>query len=300
MVGEFPELEGRMGYYYALKDGESEDVATAIREQYRPAHAGGALPVTPTGRLLAVADRLDTLAGIFAIGKRPSGNKDPFGLRRAALGIARILIESGTELDLVHHLERAFELQPVELKNRDQLIEDAYEFTVERMRAWYLDGMAPGLEKGSITPEIFESVRVRKPASPLDFHQRLVAVHRFMQLDAAESLAIANKRIANILRSADEKSDAEIDPSLFEADEEQALHEAVAGIVKSHRNQLDGRDYGAVLEGLAALKEPVDAYFDGVMVMDEDAGKRRNRLGTLNRLHQLFLDVADIGRIPRS
>jgi glycyl-tRNA synthetase beta chain len=160
--------------------------------------------------------------------------------------------------------------------------------------------MAPELEQGFVTAEIFESVRVRRPVSPLDFYQRLTAVHRFMQLDTAESLAIANKRIANILRSADEEPDGEIDPGLFDAAEERALHEAVTAISSAHRKGLDNRDYGGVLEGLAALKEPVDAYFDGVMVMDEDPAKRRNRLGTLNQLRQLFLDVADIGRIPRT
>jgi glycyl-tRNA synthetase beta chain len=298
MVGEFPELQGRMGYYYALNDGEKESVAAAIDEQYQPKRSGDALPASKSGQILAIADRLDTLAGIFAIGKRPSGNKDPFGLRRAAIGIARILIESDLDLDLVAQIQAAIAAQPVVLDDSDQLLSDVHGFIVERMRAYYLEGLAPGLEKGAVTAEIFESVRAREPVSPVDFHQRLTAVYQFMQLDAAESLAMANKRIANILKSASDEVGHEIDPKLFDADEERRLHSAVVEIAGAHHDGLTNRDYKRVLEGLADLKEPVDAFFDAVMVMADDVDKRRNRLSLLRQLRQLFLDVADLSCIP--
>jgi len=298
MVGEFPELQGRMGYHYAKHDGENEAVAMAIVEQYLPTHAGGPLPVTRTGQILAIADRLDTLAGIFAVGKRPSGNKDPFALRRAALAILRILIEDEIELDLCHYLLNAISAQPVKIPAADKLADELYVFIIDRMKAYCLDGQAPLLEKGNITPEIFESVRARRPGSPLDFYQRLVAVYRFMQLDAADSLAMANKRIANILKKAGDAAETDIDTGLFDADEEWRLHDTVAAIVPAHRNGLSHRDYAVVLEGLAALKGPVDAYFDTVLVMTDDAGKRRNRLNVLRHLRQLFLDVADLSCIP--
>jgi glycyl-tRNA synthetase beta chain len=298
MVGEFPELQGRMGYYYAVNDGELEAVATAIDEQYQPKHSGGVLPTTQSGRILALADRLDTIVGIFASGKRPTGNKDPFGLRRAAIGIARILIESGIDLDLIEQIRRAISAQPVAVDDPDQLVSDIYEFMIERMRSYYLEGLAPGLEQGAVTPEIFESVRVGKPVSPLDFHLRLTAVCEFMRLDAAESLAMANKRIANILKSASDEGDGEIDPALFDADEEQLLYSAVSTIANAHRDGLLNHDYKGVLEGLATLRDPVDNFFDAVMVMADEADKRRNRLSLLRQLRQLFLDVADLSCIP--
>jgi glycyl-tRNA synthetase beta chain len=298
MVGEFPELQGRMGYYYALNDGEVEAVATAIDEQYQPKHSGGVLPASQSGRILALGDRLDTIVGIFASGKRPSGNKDPFGLRRAAIGIARILIESGIDLDLIEQIRRAISAQPVTVDDPDQLVSDVYEFMVERMRSYYLEGLAPGLEQGAVTPEIFESVRVGKSASPLDFHLRLTAVCQFMRLDAAESLAMANKRIVNILKSASDEGDGEIDPALFDADEEQLLYSAVSTIANAHRDGLLNHDYKGVLEGLATLRDPVDNFFDAVMVMADEADKRRNRLSLLRQLRQLFLDVADLSCIP--
>ena len=304
MVGEFPELQGRMGYYYALEDGEPETVAAAIDEHYWPRHAGDRLPLSDAGRILALADRLDTLAGIFAAGKRPSGNKDPFGLRRQALGLLRILIEDDIELDLHNCLGHAVSAQPVDIENADALIDELYDFVIDRLKAYYLDGQSPNLEAGSITPEIFESVRARQPASPRDFHQRLVAVFRFMQLDAADSLAMANKRIANILRSAEDASSDEsnktVDPELFQHDEEQRLHAAIESISASHASKLAERDYETVLRGLAELKTPVDDFFDGVMVMDDDSAQRNNRLTQLRRLRHFFLDVADLSCIPQA
>lgn len=293
MVGEFPELQGRMGFHYATHDGEPPDVSAAIAEQYLPRHAGDSLPATPTGRILAIADRADAIAGIFALGKRPTGNKDPFGLRRAALGLLRILIEDGVDLDLPALLSRAVTLQPVVVKDAAALAAELYDFIVERSRAWYLDGLAPGLPAGAVTPETFEAVRLRRPASPVDFHARLLGVHAFTSLPEAESLAVANKRIANILRTAG-ADDHVVDPAGFEAAEERALHAAIESVTSSHRQHLARRDYRQALLGLATLKSPVDDFFAAVMVMAEDEALRKNRLAQLRRLRGMFLEVADL------
>jgi glycyl-tRNA synthetase beta chain len=295
MVGEFPDLQGRMGYYYAIQDGEEKAVARAIEEQYLPRHAGDELPASPVGRVLALADRLDTLAGIFSVGKRPTGSKDPYGLRRAALGVLRILIEGRLDLDLHQHLVRAVSLQPGQ--PAAELPDEVFAFIIDRLRPYYLDGLAPGLAAGEVAAETFEAVRSRSPTSPLDFHQRLEAVQGFLRLPAAESLAQANKRIANILRDADESATT-VDPDLFEADEERALHAAVTRLASAHGDRLAQRDYAAVLTALAELREPVDDFFEGVMVMTDDASLRANRVALLRQLRHLFLDVADLSLIP--
>ena len=293
MVGEFPELQGRMGFHYATHDGEPAAVATAIDEQYLPRHAGDRLPATPAGRALAIADRADSLAGVFALGKRPSGNKDPFGLRRAALGLLRILVEDGVDLDVPALLSRAIALQPVAVKDAPGLAAELFDFIVDRARAWYLDGLAPGLPAGAVTAETFEAVRLRRPASPVDFHARLLGVRSFLGLPQAESLAVANKRIANILRTA-AAGDHRVDPALFEAPEERALHTAIDRVGDMHRQHLARRDYRQALQGLAALKLPVDAFFEAVLVMADNPSLRNNRLAQLRRLRELFLDVADL------
>jgi len=303
MVGEFPELQGRMGYYYARNDGEPEAVAVAIEEQYLPRHAGDRLPKTPIGMALSLADRLDTLAGIFALGKKPSGNKDPFGLRRQALGLIRILIECRIDVDLPAMLRSAIELQPLKVPT-SATAEELYEFILERLRSWYIAGQAPGLPAGDISPEMFEAVRSRAPASPLDFQERLLAVQRFMSLDAASSLAAANKRIANILKKAEKGSDKfagnPVVADLFDAEEERALYKAVAAVLPGHQTDLAARNYANVLVRLAELRSPVDGYFDQVMVMSDDEKQRANRLAQLGQLRELFLDVADISCIPTS
>ncbi len=298
MVGEFPKLQGRIGRYYAELDGENQAVATAIEEHYQPVQAGGKLPSSETGRILAIADRLDTLAGIFSTGKRPTGNKDPFGLRRAALGIIRLLIESGIDVDVMHQFDIAIGAQPVQPKDPTGLRDDLYAFVLDRARGYFLDGLAPTLEAGTVTPEIFESVRTRCPASPLDLYQRIVAVCAFMNLDAADSLASANKRIANILKSADTQNDGSVDTSLFASAQEKALFAAMEQMADLHRADIAARDYSSILNRLATLKNPVDEYFDAVMVMDDDPQIRQNRLTTLSQLRRLFLDVADISSIP--
>jgi glycyl-tRNA synthetase beta chain len=293
MVGEFPELQGRMGFHYATHDGEPAAVATAIEEQYLPRQAGDRLPATPAGRALAIADRADSLAGVFALGKRPSGNKDPFGLRRAALGLLRILVEDAVDLDLPALLARAIALQPVTVKDPPGLSAELFDFVLERARAWYLDGLAPGLPAGAVTAETFEAVRLRRPTSPVDLHARLLGVRSFLGLPEAVSLAVANKRIANILRTA-AAGDQRVDPALFEAPEERALHSAIEKVGDAHRQHIARRDYQQALRGLAALKPPVDAFFEAVLVMADAPAVRNNRLAQLRRLRELFLDVADL------
>jgi glycyl-tRNA synthetase beta chain len=298
MVKEFPELQGRIGYYYALRDGEADTVAAAIEEQYLPRHAGDRLAATGPGRCLAIADRLDTLAGVFALGKKPSGNKDPFGLRRAALGLLRTLIELKIDLPLHEFIGEAVGWQPVKIADRNALVEEIHEFIVDRLRSYYLDGQAPGFAAGDVTAEMFEAVRVREPASPRDFHERLEAVRAFMTMKEAESLAIANKRIANILRSASDELPAEVNPALFDAEEERRLHSALTGLLPLHQSGLASRRYGEVLQRLASLRDPVDAFFNAVMVMTDDVARRRNRLALLQRLRHAFLDVADLSCLP--
>jgi glycyl-tRNA synthetase beta chain len=297
MVGEYPELQGRMGYYYARHDGEPPAVAQAIEEQYLPRHAGDRLPASPVGAVLAVADRLDTLAGIFAAGKRPTGNKDPFGLRRSALGLLRILVEDHIELDLRDCVTRAIAMQPVRVEDPERLAEDVFAFINDRLRAYYLDGQAPDV--GAVSSELFESVRARAPGSPLDFHQRLQAVQQFMRLDAADSLAQANKRIANILRTAEAEAETEIHSHLLKEPAEVRLHTALMHVADAHADRLVLRDYNGILLALASLREPVDRFFDDVMVMSDDLEARANRLALLRSLRALFLDVADLSLISR-
>ncbi len=291
MVGEFPDLQGTMGRYYAISDGEPDAVATAIGEHYQPRFAGDALPETDAGRVLAMADKLDTLAGIFTIGKKPSGNRDPFGLRRAALGIIRLSIESPLDLDLKALIARALELQPAGKEDPQTLSESLYTFITDRLRRYFLD-RDPALDT-----ETFDAVMARQPESLVDFELRLQAVQAFLRLDAAQSLASANKRIANILRQAEVTETSDIDEKILEPGAEQALYDALVAAEATVRPLLDERDYTRALQELAALREPVDRFFDDVMVMADDAAVRSNRLALLAALRALFLDVADISRL---
>ena len=293
MVAEFPELQGRMGYYYALHDGEPDTVARAIEEQYLPRHAGDNLPGTPIGNALSLAERFDTLAGIFALDKKPTGNKDPFGLRRQALGIVRICINNRLDLDLKSLLQKALDLQPVKSPSADPESQ-LYDFILDRAQAWYTDGQAPDFGDEPPSMELFLAVRDRKPNSLVDLHERVCALNQFMQLDAADSLAAANKRIANILKSADVSSETKINVQLFAEDEERNLHGAVQEILSAHEQDLVTRNYASALGRLAELRTPVDKYFDKVMVMADDDDQRMNRLAQLVELRSLFLDIADI------
>ena len=290
MVGEFPELQGTMGAYYAEADAEPAAVVASIREQYLPRHAGDELPATKDGQILALADRLDTLAGIFALGKRPSGNRDPFGLRRAALGIVRILIECELELDLKAAIAHAVSLQPVDDMD-DNVDAGIYTFIAERLRRYFQDRDA------ELETTTLDAVMARQPASLLDFAHRLNAVKEFLVLDEAESLAAANKRIANILKKSEEQGGKTIDASLFEEAAEEELHAAMERVGNIVRPMLANHDYTKALSELAALREPVDRFFDDVMVMTDDEAVRANRLVLLGELRTLFLDVADVSRL---
>ena len=291
MVGEFPDLQGTMGRYYALSDGESDAVATAIGEHYQPRFAGDALPASDEGRVLAIADKLDTLAGIFTIGKKPSGNRDPFGLRRSALGVIRLSIECGLDLDLKALIAKALELQPAGKEEAGALQESLYTFITDRLRRYFLDS-DPALDT-----ETFDAVIARQPASLVDFERRLQAVQAFLELDEAQSLASANKRIANILRQAEVTEAGEVSEKRLEEGAERALYDALVAAGKVVRPLLAERDYTRALQELAALRQPVDRFFDDVMVMTDDAAVRENRLALLGALRALFLDVADISRL---
>jgi len=299
LVGEFPVLQGKMGYYYAKADGEDDAVAVAIGDQYLPRFAGDTLPSASEGQAVSIADRLDTLAGIFCLGKRPSGSKDPFSLRRMALGLVRILIEAQIDLDLKEALKEAVALQPVELKDKSEedVANELYDFVIERLKAYYLDGQSPSFVANEISPEIFESVRVQRPASPLDFHQRLAAVVAFSKLDAAASLASANKRIANILKKSADDAASDVNADLLREPQEQRLFDTISELEPGYQAAVQQRDYNSVLEQLAALKDPVDEFFDGVMVNAEEAELKANRLAILKQLRGLFLEVADLSAL---
>jgi glycyl-tRNA synthetase beta chain len=288
MVYEFPELQGIMGRYYAAHDGEDTEVAAAMDEQYQPRYAGDDLPTTVTGQSLAIADRLDTLVGIFAIGQPPSGDKDPFGLRRAALGVLRILIERELDLDLHGLIGIAAAGFPDSLEAA-RITDDLFGFMMERLRAYYLDS--------GYDTDTFEAVLARRPVRPLDFDQRMRAVKSFRSLPESASLAAANKRISNILRKAGTGIPDSYETVLLKDDAELALAAAVGELDTAVSPMFKQRDYTKALCRLAALQAPVDRFFDDVMVMTEDEQLRDNRLALLNALHGLFLRVADISRL---
>ena len=291
MVGEFPELQGIMGRYYALSDKEPREVADPIAEHYLPRFAGDALPASANGQVLAVADRLDTLAGVFALGKKPSGNRDPFGLRRAALGIIRVLVECELDLDLKALIGAAVAAQPKQPDDSGELEAALYTFITERLRRYFLD------RDDSLATETFDAVLARSPASLLDFDRRLGAVQAFIALEPAASLAAANKRIANILRQAEVVGVAEVKDKLLTEPAEAALAKALKSATGTVEPLLAKRQYTEALTALAGLREPVDTFFDDVMVNVEDKATRNNRLALLSQLRALFLDVADISRL---
>ena len=291
MVGEFPDLQGTMGRYYALADGEPEEVAEAIGEHYRPRFAGDALPASASGQMLAVADKIDSLAGVFALGKKPSGNRDPFGLRRAALGVIRVLVECGLDVDLPPLIAAAVDLQPVAGIDRAEVTEAVSAFVYERLRHYFLE-RDPGL-----SAETFEAVMARQPASLVDFASRLAAVQAFLDHEAAPSLATANKRIANILRQAGAEQGLSTSRKLLVDAAEIELFEALQAARADVQPLLAARRYTELLARLAGLRAAVDRFFDDVMVMAEDKATRNNRLALLTELRGLFLDVADISRL---
>jgi glycyl-tRNA synthetase beta chain len=391
MVGEFPELQGIMGTYYALADGEPAEVAVAVREHYLPRSAGDELPETHAGLAVAIADKLDTLAGIFDIGEKPTGAKDPFGLRRAAIGLLRILIEKRLDLDLRKFIGVALAnvradverirankaaaaaaanvgaigvSAPAEAARASNVAADAaaggssdrgasaagsskvamadaggassrsnsataasgganaapapsakavkasgtsatsddqvYDFIMERLRAYYLERTPTGIPGAppAFTTEMFDAVLATKPASPLDFDARLNALRAFLDLPEATSLAAANKRIANILRKAGELQRRDVDVESLKDPAEVRLFDAMHSLQEAVASALAQREYANALGRLAQLRPPVDAFFEQVMVMDEDPRLRANRLALLAQLHGLFIGIADLSRLP--
>ncbi|MEM8350804.1 glycine--tRNA ligase subunit beta [Morganella morganii] len=285
MVFEFTDTQGVMGMHYARHDGESEDVALALKEQYQPRYAGDNLPSTPVSDALAIADKMDTLAGIFGIGQHPKGDKDPFALRRAALGVLRIIVEKGYNLDLETLTQEAVRLYGDKLTNAN-VVTDVVDFMLGRFRAWY--------QEQGYAIDTIQAVLARRPTRPADFDARMKAVTHFRTLEEAAALAAANKRVSNILSKSDDALNDTVLASLMNAPEEIRL----AAYVTDLKTQLaplyaEGR-YQEALTELASLREAVDAFFDSVMVMDKDDNIRRNRLTLLNELRNLFLGVADI------
>ncbi len=291
MVNEFPELQGIAGRHYAVAGGDSPEVALAIDEAYQPRFGGDDIALSPLGKVLAIAERLDTLAGGFAAGLKPTGNKDPFALRRNALGLARTIIESGFDLDLRALLETAFghlpaAVQPNAERKTESLPQDVYEFILERLRGYYADKGVPATH--------FNAVAELKPASLYDFDRRIDAIGTFAALPEAEALAAANKRIRNILRKAEGDIPGMVDPSLLAEPAESELAEAVEAAIDDSNASLHQKDYVSVLARLARLRAQVDAFFDGVMVNAEDPALRGNRLALLKRLGDRLGSVAAI------
>ncbi len=288
MVGEFPSLQGTIGRYYALADNEPDEVAIALEEQYLPKHSGGKLPETQTGQILSLADKIDTLAGIFSAGLIPTGDKDPYALRRAALGTIRIIVEKQLDLDLSTLLDTALAELPTKLdaeKNHNEV----YAFVIERFRGYCL-------EKHYKHDE-FEAVLAINTMRPIDFEQRLIAVKHFRTLAESESLAAANKRIKNILRKAKVTPHIEINHTHLQETEEKELLDAADSAAQEIVPFLQKRDYTATLSRLALLREPVDNFFDKVMVMCDDPDTRANRLALLFRIESMFLGIADLSKL---
>ncbi len=286
MVGEFADLQGLMGYYYALNDGEPEEVAIAINEQYMPRFSGAALPASSTGNILAVADKLDSMVGLFAIGQPPTGSKDPFALRRSAIGILRILVEQKLDLNILDCIDQAIAgFESVDIRPGTK--EEVFDFLLERFRAWYLDE--------GISSDVFQSVFSLKPQRPLDFNQRIMAVHHFSELPESEALAAANKRVSNLLSKLDEPfQDLSIDAGLLREKAEIDLFNELESKMLEVAPLFKKRAYKDGLELLAGLKGSVDKFFDDVLVMCDDLPLRNNRLAILQRLRASFLEVADI------
>ena len=284
MVFEFTDTQGVMGMHYARHDGEDEEVAVALNEQYMPRFAGDELPKSLVASAVALADKFDTLTGIFGIGQAPRGSADPFALRRAALGALRIIVEKNLPLDLEDLVKKSAALFGDKLTNQN-VVADVVDFMLGRFRAWYQDE--------GIAVDVIQAVLARRPTRPADFDARVRAVSHFRTLDSAEALAAANKRVSNILAKAD-AAIGEINLTACVEPAEKALAEAVLALRTEVQPLIAKGDYTAVLDKLANLRAPVDSFFDNVMVNAEDPALRQNRLAILNTLQGLFLQVADI------
>ena len=292
MVGEFADLQGLMGFYYALHDGEPEELAQALNEQYMPRFSGDSLPNSKTGIALALADKLDSIVGIFGIGQPPTGSKDPFALRRSTIGVLRIIVEKELDLDLLYCIEQA--VSGFEEANLAQnTADEVFEFMLERFKAWFMDK--------EITVEEFQSVFVVRPTRPLDFHLRILAVHNFNLLPESASLAEANKRVSNLLAKQNfNAEDTAVKEELLQEPAEKALHRELVDKILEVAPLLEKGLYKEGLQTLASLKISVDTFFDEVLVVCEDASLRENRLALLQQLRDLFLQTADISHLHKS
>ncbi|NNI43651.1 glycine--tRNA ligase subunit beta [Pasteurella multocida] len=285
MVFEFTDTQGVMGMHYARHDGEDEEVAVALNEQYMPRFAGDELPKSLVASAVALADKFDTLTGIFGIGQQPKGSADPFALRRAALGALRIIVEKNLPLDLAEIVKKSSALFGDKLTNTN-VVEDVVEFMLGRFRAWYQDE--------GIAVDVIQAVLARRPTKPSDFDARVRAVSHFRALEAAEALAAANKRVSNILAKVEGELPANIDTTLCAEAAEKVLAKQVIALQTELAPLFAKGEYQVALDRLAALREPVDTFFDNVMVNAENPQLRQNRLAILNNLRNLFLQVADI------
>jgi glycyl-tRNA synthetase beta chain len=291
MVGEFASLQGIMGKYYAVAAGEPDCVSDAIAEHYLPRHAGDMLPSSRCGQAVALADKIDTLVGIFSIGQRPSGVKDPFALRRSALGVLRILIETPLALDLMELLSLSAEVLASKV-SRPGVVEEVFGYAMDRLRGYYSDQ--------GIGADVVEAVLVRRSTVPYDIDRRVRAVEAFRRLPEAEGLAAANKRIRNILRKAEGQWSGGVSEADLSETAETDLFRRIRVLAEEVRPLFEMGDYEAALSQLASLRDPVYGFFDQVMVMSDDPLQRRNRLALLNELGELFANVADISHLQQA
>jgi glycyl-tRNA synthetase beta chain len=291
MVGEFAALQGVMGKRYAQVGGEADEVATALDEQYMPRGASDGTPATVTGQILAISDKLDTLVGIFAIGQKPTGEKDPYALRRASLGILRTIIERELDLDLVQLIDTAAGLFGDKV-DAASVTAEVFEFMLERLRAYYLDRNVP--------IDVFDAVSALKPPRPLDFDKRIKAVSAFRALPEAESLSAANKRVGNILKKAEAGGAEVVNAGLFEVQQEETLYNELEALKRKTAPMFDAGDYEAALLQLSVLKKPIDDFFDNVMVMTDNVNVRNNRIALLSKMNTLFMRAADLSRLHQA
>lgn len=288
MVGEFDDMQGIAGAAYALNDGEEASVARALEEQYWPRFAGDQLPTENTGICVALADRLDTIVGIFGIGQKPTGSKDPFALRRASLGVLRIMIEKELDLDLKDAIQWAIDAHG-SLPKADGLLDTVFDYITDRLRSWY--------QEQGVSYEVFAAVMGVNPSHPSDINRRVSAVQAFAGLPEAEALASANKRVMNLLAKAPADLGGSVNPELMSEAEEQALFEQLQTLGEQSDQYIQQGDYSSALKTLSGLKTSVDQFFDAVMVMSDDDAVRNNRLSLLKQLAERFLKIADVSQL---
>ncbi len=291
MVGEFASLQGVIGKRYAQLAGEAEEVALAIDEQYMPRGASDDTATTSTGQVISISDKIDTLVGIFAIGQKPTGEKDPYALRRASLGVLRTIIERQLDLDLKQLIAMSAELFADKV-DASKVEQDVFDYIIERLRAYYLDR--------GILADVFDAVSALAPSRPLDFDKRIKAVTVFRGLAEAESLAAANKRVGNILKKSATNSVSTINEGLFIEEAEKNLFDVLNTLSETVEPLFVSGDYETALSQLSSLRDPVDAFFDSVMVMADDDAVKNNRIALLHTMNQLFLRAADLSRLHQS